>query len=177
MKGVTREATTVIQMTQQMLPMPRGLWEDFETTIIIQDTQFLSWLAGQIGKPKAEVINLCLGKRGTPQAVLVGMVPEAQCPWYDCHGAGLWRRCQRPRLTPTGPCQLHDRPRQGAKLTVSAEMVYPYLYNDRIYWTADEPDAAVFREDGTIETEFEILFFTNSDGERVPYIKKGKGEG
>jgi hypothetical protein len=154
--------------------LPRGTMEDLETTLILTDTQYLIWVASQLGKPKAEIIQLCIGKKGVPQVVLVGMEAERQCPWYNYHGVGLWRRCQRPRLTPAGPCQFHDRPHQGAKLSVSEGPVYPYEYNDRIYWTVDEPDAIVFREDGTTETSFQIRFATDNGGERVPYIDKDK---
>ena len=161
----------------QTILLPRGVIDDIDTALIITDTHWLRYVASYLGLPKADVINLCLGKKGVPQVVLVGMDAEGQCPWYDRHGSGLWRRCQRPRLTPSGPCQLHDRPRQEAKLTVSEGPVYPYEFNDRIYWTVDEPDADVFREDGTIETKFQIRFFTDNDGERVPYIVKNESQG
>jgi len=44
-------------------------------------------------------------------------------------------------------------------------LVRPVRYNGRIYWTADEPNADVFREDGTLETAFRFKFSVGEDGE------------
>lgn len=154
--------------------MPYGLWDDFQEALIIQGRAWLKEVARELGLPAADVIRLCIGKSGTPQAVLISPEPQEQCPWFNCLGDGLWYPCQRQRLRPTGPCQFHERPCDQSQSLLSADglgfgVVYPYSFNGKIYWTADEPDATVFREDGTVETEFRIAFF-NDDGERKPII-------
>jgi len=152
--------------------MPYGLWDDFQEALIIQGRAWLKEVARELGLPPADLIRICIGKSGTPQAVLISPEPQEQCPWFNCLGDGLWQPCQRQRLSPTGPCQFHERPSDKIQSALSVDglgFVYPYRFNGRIYWTTDEPDATVFREDGTVETAFRIAFF-NEDGERKPII-------
>ena len=159
-------------MTSLTLRMPRGLWEDFEQAVIIQSRAWLKEIARELGLPAADLIRICLGTSGVPQTVLIAAEPQEQCPWYNCLGDGLWRRCQRQRLRPTGPCQFHERSSDKIQSALSVDglgVVHPYSFNGQIYWTADEPNAPVFREDGTVETEFSIAFF-NDVGERKPII-------
>lgn len=167
-----------------LLRMPRGLWEDLEHTIIQQDRQFLTEVARSLGLSVAEVIRRCMGTAGSPQAALLAPDTLDPCPWHDLLGDGLWRPCTRQRLRPAGPCQFHEQPGPNSSLDVGdIGTVYPYRYNGRIYWTADndndndnDPDPVVFREDGTMETEFRIVFFTDAAGERQPIIVR-KTEG
>ena len=161
-------------MTSLTLRMPRGLWEDFEQAVIIQARAWLKEIARELGLPAADLIRICLGTSGVPQTVLIAAEPQGQCPWFNCLGDGLWRPCQRQRLRPTGPCQFHERPSAQGQTSLSVDglglgFVYPYSFKGRIYWTADEPNAVVFREDGTVETTFRIAFFSK-DGERRPII-------
>lgn len=159
-------------MTTQSVRMPYGLWDDFQEALIIQGRAWLKEVAHELGLPAADLIRLCIGKSGVPQAVLIAAEPQEQCPWFNCLGDGLWYPCQRQRLRPTAPCQFHERPSDQIQCLLSVDglgFVYPYSFNGKIYWTADEPDATVFREDGTVETAFRIAFF-NDDGERKPII-------
>lgn len=159
-------------MTTQSVRMPYGLWDDLQEALIIQGRAWLKEVARELGLPAADLILLCIGKSGVPQAVLIAAEPQEQCPWFNCLGDGLWYPCQRQRLRPTAPCQFHERPSDQIHCSLSVDglgFVYPYSFNGKIYWTADEPDAAVFREDGTVETAFRIAFF-NDDGERKPII-------
>lgn len=161
-------------MTTQSVRMPYGLWDDFQEALIIQGRAWLKEVARELGLPAADLIRLCIGKSGVPQAVLIAAEPQEQCPWFNCLGDGLWYPCQRQRLRPTAPCQFHERPSDQSQSSLLVDglglgFVYPYSFNGKIYWTADEPGAAVFREDGTVETAFRIAFF-NDDGERKPII-------
>jgi len=155
--------------TQQMLRMPRGLWEDLEQTIINQDRAYLTMIARELGLPVKEVIQKCLGNSGTPQAVLLAADSLDGCPWFDRRGDGLWIPCHRQRIHSSRPCQFHERPGPASSLLIGHSLgkVFPVSYQGRIYWTTDEPDADVFREDGTVETELRFEFYEDEEGERV----------
>jgi hypothetical protein len=155
--------------TQQMLRLPRGLWEDLEKTVIIHDRAILTMIARDLGLPVKEVLQKCLGSSGSPQAVLIAADTLDPCPWLDRHGDGLWIPCHRQRIHPSRPCQFHERPGLNSSLLIGHSLgkAFPVSYKGRIYWTSDEPDADVFHEDGTLETELRFEFFEDEEGERV----------
>ena len=102
--------------TELTLRIPRGLWADLQETVIQQDRQFLSEVARSLGLPVAEVLRKCLGT-GAPQVCPILWAPAAfltdnegshTCPWWELRGS-LWRPCPRMRLSPTLPCQIHER--------------------------------------------------------------------
>jgi hypothetical protein len=163
--------------TFQTLRLPRGLWRDLEETVIQQDRQFLTFMARELGLPVQEVLRRCLGT-GAPQAVPVLWMPHtateevdeeededgvassaAICPWWECHGDGLWRRCPRLRLSATLPCQIHERctPCPRARMDHDPHLadipVYkPIRHKGRLYWFDPTDSAApVYAEDGTRE--------------------------
>ena len=148
------------------LRMPRGLWDDFESTVIRQDSAWLTHVAREVGLPPAEVIRKVLGT-GAPQLALISAEPLDPCPWYTRLGAGLWMPCKRQRIRPAGPCQFHERPTPNTSISVDGVgKVKPYLFNGRIYWSSEEPDADIFREDGTLETGFRFHTYIGDDGEK-----------
>jgi len=150
--------------------LPRGLLDDLQTADILQCRAWIAYVARETGKSPHEAIQRVMGM-GALQPVLVAAEPQDPCPWHDRLGDGLWRPCRRQRLTPTMPCQIHERPASSSSLyPPEVDMVFPYLYKGRIYWTVDEPDADVFREDGMLETGFRIRFYNDEDGERRPII-------
>jgi hypothetical protein len=107
------EATTVNELLT--LRIPRGLWADLEETVIQQDRQFLSEVARSLGLPVNEVLRKCLGT-GAPQPCPVLWAPASfltdaphTCPWWEIHNGCLWRPCPRLRLSPSLPCQIHER--------------------------------------------------------------------
>ena len=154
--------TTVMQT--QTLRIPRGLWEDLQSTVLQQDRQFLTEVARTLGLPVPEVLRRCLGA-GAPTAVpLLWSDPKTdepdQCPWWECHGDGLWRRCPRLRLSATLPCQIHERctPCPLARLhsdeVIQAMPFYmPVRRGALLYWVDPTGVAPPYREDGTVETE------------------------
>ena len=152
-----------------MLRMPRGLWEDLEKTIIAQDRMFLMGVARELGLSIPDVLKKCLGT-GTPQAVMVSAEPFDRCPWYDRLGDGLWMPCSRQRMTAVRPCCFHERPGPNASLSVDhLGIAKAYRCNDgRVYWSAfeTETDADIFREDGTLVSEFTFRVHITEDGEK-----------
>jgi len=159
--------------TLQTLRLPRGLWADLEETIIMQDRQFLSEVARSLGLPVADVLKKCLGT-GNPQAVavLLGASTEDDgcCPWWMRSAGGMWAPCTRLRLTPSTPCQLHQHTKVGptaclgsdARLT-TLPTLQPIRYKNEIYWVSDDPDAYIYREDGSIESSVEFKFIDHRD--------------
>jgi hypothetical protein len=159
------------------LRIPRGLWNDLEETIIHQDRQFLTEVARSLGLPVPEVLRRCLGT-GAPQIVpLLWSDPKTdepdQCPWWECHGDGLWRRCPRLRLSATLPCQIHERctPCPLARLhsdPVIQDLPFflPVRMGDRLYWVDPTGVGSPYREDGTVETEFTFRRITHK-GRRI----------
>ena len=138
--------------------------------MIQQDRAFLSEVARSLGLPVQEVLRRCLGT-GAQQPVPVLWAPSTSthvdvCPWWECHGDGLWRRCPRLRLSSTLPCNIHERctPCPLARLDsdpIISDLpwVQPITWNNRVYWIDPaNPDAAARREDGAVETEFKFRY-------------------
>lgn len=140
-------------MTHKLLKMPKGLWVNFEETIIQQDRQFLTEVARSLSLPVAEVLRRCLGM-GSPQAVLVGEDETDCCPWWIKQGDGLWRPCGRRRLTATTPCHLHTRsiPSQQQCLGTdphlsSIKEARPMRWQGEVYWITGTD---TYHEDGRL---------------------------
>jgi hypothetical protein len=139
----------MVAVIMTLLRMPKGLWADFEETIVQQDRQFLTEVAKSLGLPVPEVLRRVLGL-GAPQAVLIGHDETAACPYWDQHGEGLWKPCARLRLTETQPCHLHSHPSHLSCLGSDARLAslpvaVAFQYENTIYWVTDSD---VFREDG-----------------------------
>jgi len=140
-------------MTQKMLKMPKGLWTDFEETIIQQDRQFLTEVARGFALPVAEVLRRCLGI-GSPQAILVGEDETDSCPWWTKQGDGLWRPCGRRRLTATTPCHLHTRSTPSLQQCLGSEPhlstieeARPMSWKGEVFWVTDTD---TYHEDGRL---------------------------
>jgi hypothetical protein len=156
--------------------IPRGLWRDLEETVIQQDRQFLSEVARTLGLPVQDVLRRCLGT-GAPTTIPVLWMPTVaagRCPWWERHGEGLLRPCPRLRLSPTMPCQIHERctPCPLTRLDndpfIRALPTFePFTFNGNLYWLDPKGDGALYREDGTLETEGEIRFINFRDT-RIP---------
>ena len=136
-----------------MFKMPKGLWTDFEETIIQQDRQFLTEVARSLSLPVAEVLRRCLGT-GSPQAILVGDAETDACPWWSRHGDGLWRPCGRCRLTPTTPCHLHIRSQPSHTQCLGSDPrlatiteARPMSWQGELYWITDTD---TYHEDGRL---------------------------
>lgn len=156
---------TYNELQRLTLRIPRGLLADLEETVIQQDRQFLSEVARSLGLSVPEVLRRCLGT-GAPVPVPVLWAPPATansepvaCPWWECHGEGLWRPCPRLRLSPTMPCAVHERsvPCPLTKLASDPELKAmptfdPVLHEGALYWVDPTGVHPPFREDGTIET-------------------------
>jgi len=139
------------------LRMPRGLWDDLETTVIQQDRQFLTEVAHSLGLPPSEVIRRCLGTGGVPTQV-VSLPPPCDseiCPWWECYGDGLWRRCAHLRLSALLPCLIHERCKQSAVARLDSDPIInelpwaqPVRYRGHLYWV-DPANGFARREDGS----------------------------
>lgn len=134
------------------LRIPRGLWDDLETSVIKQDRQFLTEVARSLGLPVQDVLRKCLVGRPTcvPTLWLNHEDPE-RCPWYSARGS-LWFRCERKRLSPNLPCCIHERPGQHNLLgtdpvILNAVRRVPVKHEDTLYWVG--PDGSALYEDGT----------------------------
>jgi hypothetical protein len=176
--------------TNERLRIPRGLWDDLISATAQQDEQFLTEVARSLGLDPREVKAKCLyvpppadrpNARIVPLAtvpVLLGPPIAGRCPWWECHGEGLWRRCPRARLTKTLPCAIHERStpcpltRLDNDPIIRALPTYkPIRHKGHLYWynPADLTEAP-FREDGVREHGVRIVFLTDEeDGERKPY--------
>jgi hypothetical protein len=143
--------------------IPRGLWKDLEETVIQQDRIFLMEVARSLGLSTQEVLRKCLGT-GAPQSlpVLWTAHPDAEpdaCPWWECHGEGLWRPCPRFRIAPALPCHIHER---SVPCPLTRLATDPYLANlperlpvrwkGQLFWMDPTGKATLLREDGTEET-------------------------
>jgi hypothetical protein len=142
-------------MTHKMFKMPKGLWTDFEETIIQQDRQFLTEVARNLGLPVPEVLRRCLGI-GSPQAILVGEDETDACPWWIRQGYGLWRPCSRQRLTATTPCHFHTRSTPNHEQCIGTDPrlaaiteAKPMNWNGEIYWVTDTD---TYHEDGRLSS-------------------------
>lgn len=145
------------------LRIPRGLWHDLEESVYQQDRQFLTEVARSLGLPPADVIRRCLGVMGQQTAVPVLWTPAqpelpAACPYWDCHGDGLWRRCPRIRLSSTLPCSHHERVTCGVPRTAldSDPMIQslpwrtPVRWCGVLYWVDPTGVAPPFNEEGGV---------------------------
>lgn len=146
------------------LRIPRALWADLEETVIQQDRQFLAEVARSLGLPVNDVIRRCLGGAGTVTTIPVlwtdPSTDSTACPWWDCHGDGLWRRCPRQRLSETLPCPIHERftpcplTRTDADPFIrSLRRVIPVRWKGELFWVDPTGQQPAFREDGTADTE------------------------
>jgi hypothetical protein len=147
----------------QSFRIPRGLWNDIEATVIQQDRQFLSEVARQLCLPVQEVLRRCLGTSGVSHSIPVLWASSVSndleaCPWWDCHGDGLWRRCPRIRLSSTLPCQIHEQctPCPLTCLNDDPHILYlptytPVRWKGELYWVDPTGVNSPFREDGTVE--------------------------
>lgn len=131
--------------------------------MIQQDRQFLTEVARSLGLPVQDVLRRCLGTTGTAVPTLWSS-PELDtfsdlCPWWECHGSGLWRRCPRLRLAPAVPCQIHERSVPGPLLRINSDphivdlpWYTPVTWNDNLYWVDPTGDGRAFHEDGRLVT-------------------------
>ena len=150
----------------QTLRIPRGLWDDLETTIIQQDRQFLTDVARAIGLPVMEVLKKCLGT-GLPTAVhvLTNSTNTFLCPWWIKIGE-LWEPCGNRRLTQTSSCHSHQHVHASPTLCLESAMdnipeALPVRYNKILYWWC-ETTTNIFQEDGTIVTHLEFRYIPNT---------------
>lgn len=157
--------------------LPRGLLEDLETTIIKQDRQWLTEIAHKLQLPPGEVIRRCLGTSGVPTAMCqlwypaiadLSDEPDA-CPWWECHGDKMWRRCPRARISPTLPCLVHERTQSSVSARIHTDPVItglswlqPVIHGGQLYWW--DPIEKVSRnEAGYIEPEIEFVHISVDD--------------
>lgn len=156
--------------------IPKGLWDDLEETVIHQDRLFLTDVARSCGLPVQEVLKRCLGT-GSLQSVPTLWIPpessEEACPWYDCHGGNLWKRCTRMRLSPSLPCYKHERTVRSAvnrthddPFIRSLPSFVPVRRNGILYWVDPSRKGATLHEDGSPVMDGEIRF-TTYNGRRV----------
>ena len=155
------------------LRIPRGLWDDLETSVIKQDRQFLTEVARSLGLPVQDVLRKCLVGRPTcvPTLWLNHDDPEG-CPWYSARGS-LWFRCERKRLSPNLPCCVHERPSHHNKLKTDpviqeAVRYLPVLRQGVLYWVS--PDGYAVHEDGSPK-EGGIFILTTHKGKRIAIWK------
>lgn len=148
------------------LRIPRGLWHDLEDSMYQQDRQFLTEVARSLGLPPADVIRRCLGVMGQQTALPILWTPPqtnkpTACPYWECHGDGLWRRCPRLRLSSTLPCAAHERVSAGTPRTAlnSDPLIQalpwrtPVRWRDELFWVDPTGQAPPFAEDGrTVDT-------------------------
>lgn len=167
-------------MTYMTLRLPRGLLQDLEETIIQQDRQFLTEVGLSLGLNRAEIAGMMRQVLGTgasqPMPVLWATSADtpAFCPWWECRGEGLWRRCPRHRISPSLPCCIHERsvPCPLTRLDTDPFLqelphLQPVSHRGRLFWTSSD-GAICYNEDGTVPTDGAIRFINNADGERVP---------
>jgi hypothetical protein len=165
-------------MTNVVLRMPRGLWQDLEATVREQDRRWLTEVARSLGLPPGEVIRTCLGTGGVPTPVTAmwahpQTTDEDVCPWWECHGDELWRRCPRQRLSPSLPCIIHERctPCPRARLTtdliiVAMPWLSPVKHDGQLFWV--DPATGVARgEDGFMWKEGLFRRIRTQDDEQV----------
>jgi hypothetical protein len=142
------------------LRIPRGLWHDLEESVYQQDRQFLTEVARSLGLPPADVIRRCLGVMGQQTALPILWTPAqselpAACPYWDCRGDGLWRRCSRLRLSSTLPCGFHERTTCRTALDSdptlqTMETRTPVLWQGALYWVDPTGAAPPFNEEGFV---------------------------
>jgi hypothetical protein len=183
----------------ERLRIPRFLWEDLVSATAQQDELFLNEVSRSLGLDAREVKAKCLYLPPPPDRpaariipavavpVVLGPTTTGRCPWWECHGDGLWRRCPRGRLTKTLPCAIHERctpcplTRLDSDPLIQALPIYePIRHKGHLYWYDPKNlTAPLFREDGTRVTTARIVFLTDEedgDGERKPFWMNLKPE-
>lgn len=191
------DATTSARgLTYMTMRLPRSLLQDLEETIIQQDRQFLMEVGLSMGLSRPEVntmIRRVLGT-GAPQTIPVLWAPPERspgeeddeedeetaaardlfCPWWECRGEGLWRRCPRHRIAPHLPCPIHERsvPCPLTRLNTDPFIkdlphLQPMEVAGRLFWVGPN-GSPCYQEDGTIPTDGTIRFVWSSEGERIP---------
>ena len=155
--------STLPETATLSLRIPRGLWHDLEDSVYQQDRQFLTEVARSLGLPPADVIRRCIGTMGESKVVPLLWAPPtstapATCPYWECHGDGLWRRCPRIRLSDTLPCAQHERTTAGTphtKHATDAELAAmpwrtPVRYEGDLYWVDPTGIAPPYNEQGFV---------------------------
>lgn len=184
-------------LTYMTMRLPRGLLQDLEETIIQQDRQFLTEVGKSMGLSRPEIntmLRRVLGL-GAPQTIPVLWAPPEKpstdddsededdeeetppdtfCPWWECRGEGLWRRCPRHRIAPHLPCPIHERAvpcpltRLGTDPYIQAlPKLQPIEHDGRIFWIGPYGEPC-YNEDGTLPTDGTIRFPRLPDGSRIP---------
>ena len=163
------------------LRLPRGLLQDLEETIIQQDRQFLTEVGMSLGLSRPEIaamIRQVLGT-GAPQVLPALWAstadPATFCPWWECHGDGIWRKCPRHRISPSLPCPIHERavPCPLTRLGMDPFIMnlphfQPVSHKGRLFWVSSD-GMACYNEDGTVPTDGAIRYiYRLSDGARIP---------
>lgn len=167
------------ELQEIALRIPRGMWEDLEATVIQQDRMFLSEVARSLGLPPGEVIRKCLGTGVSTKMVAVWQNPLDgttldACPWWECHGDGLWRRCPRKRLSPSLPCWNHERctPCPLTRLHTDPYIqalpkMVPIKFRGALYWADPTNRYTTRNEDGSNCIEGSFLFTATRDGMQI----------
>lgn len=174
--------STPSEITTIPLRIPKGLWTDLEESIIQQDRQFLTEVARSLNLSVREVMQKCLGSSGTRTAIPVLWAPAScvhdpdspgMCPWWDCHGDGLWRPCPRSRLSPSLPCFHHERsvpcPRTRLRtdpLFRAIRTVIPVQHDGALFWIDPLNRHPAFHEDGTVVTDGRFIV-TSHRGKQI----------
>lgn len=178
-------------LTYMTMRMPKGLFEDLESTLIESDQRFIQEVCRSLGFSPADTqtaVRRVLGT-GTPQAMPVLWTPKSLnpaettaigpefCPWWDRIGAdGLWRRCPRHRLAPNLPCVTHERAVPCAGMRLDSDpfiralpAMIPVEHDETLYWVGKETGSPCYRdEDGSAPTDGTFRYVTDSaSGTRV----------
>lgn len=164
-----KEKDDELSICYKSLRLPRGLIADLEEVIIFQDRQFLTEVGQHLGLSRPEIATLIRRVLGTGAEqsipVLWGPIeiPE-KCPWWDCHGENLWRKCSRYRISPSLPCVVHER---SVPCPLSRPDSDPFLSNlpycisvthkGRVFWVSESPHICL-NEDGTAPQDGLIMF-------------------
>jgi hypothetical protein len=176
--------------TELTLRIPRGLWADLQETVIHQDRQFLSEVARSLGLPVAEVLRKCMGT-GAPHPCPVLWAPAAfltadeeepcTCPWWELHGS-LWRPCPRLRLSPTLPCQIHERcvPCPLTRLGSDPELaslprLKPASHKNELYWYDPAEKLPTLHEDGRPVVGRRLITVNGPTGPILGWIPRPEG--
>ena len=173
----------------ETLRLPRGLLEDLCDTIAQQDEIYLRYVARELGLPVREVLQKC-GVQGMQaserRSIPVLWMPPGLdindesiiCPWWECHGDGLWRRCPRIRLSSSLPCMVHERctpcpraccPTRSDDVGIKGMRRVTSLrdHNDNLWWIDPAGHYPPFREDGTVDHSIRFRRIRNPQGEYV----------
>ena len=167
-------------MQTRTLRIPKGLWDDLEEVVILQDRQFLTDVARSLGLPVQDVLKKCLGTRPTLTSIpALWMTDEepTRCPWWNLYGS-LWRPCPRQRLSASLPCCKHERSTTTATQKIASDpslasltMRVPVLHEDALYWV-DETGQPL-HEDGRVVEDVTVRF-TEFKGKRVAIWQRNR---